>query len=359
MKKLKYIRFLLFPIALLYGAIVRVRNLLFNIGFLNSESFSIPVISVGNITVGGTGKTPLTEFIIKTLKDDYSVALLSRGYKRETKGVIVAGSDSEVREIGDEPKQILDKFKDIIVAVAEKRVDGIKRLLSKDIKPQVIVMDDAYQHRYVKPGYSILVIDYNRPLWKDLMLPAGELREPMSGKRRANIILFSKCPANLSIVEQKKLIKKVKLSSHQEVYFSNVGYQDVSSVFSINEKLNTEQLKKTTVLIVTGIANPQPLVDYLKPLVKEFALMQFPDHHQFTYKEIKEINHRFDSIQDKSKVILTTEKDAVRFKQVISEGSELAKYLYFIPIEIKILNDKKEEFKEKIITYVKENKGDR
>ncbi|MGQ1787909.1 MULTISPECIES: tetraacyldisaccharide 4'-kinase [unclassified Saccharicrinis] len=350
---------LLFPIALLYGLVIRVRNLMFNINILKSESFPLPVVSVGNITVGGTGKTPVTEFVIGILKEDYKIAFVSRGYKRETKGVVMASASSTAAEIGDEPKQILDKFADVKVTVAEKRAIGIKKLLDMDSPPDAIVLDDAYQHRYVKPGLNILIIDFNRPIWCDLMLPAGDLREPMNGKKRADIILFSKCPENLTGAQQSYFLKKINASSNQKVYFSTVGYQKVKPVFEGQTEIYLDRLNDTSVLSVSGIANPIPFENYMKAISSDVCCMRFPDHHQFNLSDIEKMELQFSKIQNENKLVLTTEKDAVRFRQVLPETSLLAKYLYFIPIKIKILNNKQEEFKDKIITYVKQNKRNR
>ena len=335
-----------------------MRNFLFNIVLLKSERFRTPVISVGNITVGGTGKTPLTEFIIRTLIPEKKVALLSRGYKRKTKGVVVGNKNSSAADIGDEPKQILDKFPQITVTVAEKRVKGIKKLLSLNASPNVIVMDDAYQHRYVKPGLSILVIDYNRPLWKDLLLPAGELREPMNGKKRADIILFSKCPQNISKYEQEKYTRKIKPSESQDVYFSSVGYLNPHSLFE-NSEIKTDAISGASFLVVTGIANPVPFIEHAKTISNNVETMRFPDHYQFSSEDIRNIEKHFEKTVGQNKYILTTEKDAVRFRQVLNKDAALAKHILFIPIEIKILNEKQEEFKDKIITYVSKNEGNR
>ncbi|SMO50879.1 lipid-A-disaccharide kinase [Saccharicrinis carchari] len=356
MKTIKHIRLLLFPIALLYGWLVRARNCMFNIGILKSERFPVPIISVGNITVGGTGKTPLTEFIINVLKGDYKVALLSRGYKRTTKGLVLANAQSTASEIGDEPKQILDKFADITVAVSEKRVHGVNGLLALDAAPDVIVMDDAYQHRYVQPGLSILVVDYKRPLWKDIMLPAGELREPMKGKKRAEIILFSKCPRQLSEAKQLELTRKIKPLPHQQVYFSTVTYQKPRMLFNGQQNAKKICLSDASALVVTGIANPAPFEKHIATLTSHMQSICFPDHYQFTQKDVELISKRFDELDGKNKFIVTTEKDAVRFKQVLSPCTPIARFIYFIPIQIEILNNKQAEFTDKIISYVKQNK---
>ena len=328
---------------------------MFNIGILKSEHFSLPIISVGNITVGGTGKTPLTEFVIKILQEDYHVALLSRGYKRLTKGLVLANAQSTAAEIGDEPKQILDKFACITVAVSEKRVRGIKGLLALDKAPDVIVMDDAYQHRYVKPGLSILVVDYNRPLWRDLVLPAGELREPMSGKKRANIILFSKCPKQISQEKQGEFIRKIKPLPHQQVYFSTIAYQKPRLLFG--GKQNDIILADANVLLVTGIANPASFEQHVSSMVKAVQKMRYPDHYQFTAKDVAQITNRFNELPAKPKLIVTTEKDAVRLRQIIDRSSELTGHICYIPIQIEILDDKQQEFTKKIKSYVEEDKG--
>jgi len=355
MKILKYIRLLLFPISLLYGIVVKVRNYLFDIGKLSSRAYKIPIISVGNITVGGTGKTPLTEFIIDILKDDYRVALLSRGYKRKTQGVIVADDYSTAHDIGDEPYQIKQKFSEISVVVAERRVLGIEKILQEESVPEIVVMDDAYQHRYVKPGLSLLVMDFNRPLWKDCMLPAGELREPAKGKKRADIIVVSKCPKNLAENQQEHIIEKLNITPDQSVYFTSIAYHHPIALFCNRISLKVDEIKEYEVLLVSGIANPKQLVDYLRQKVAKLTLFRFSDHHIFDNKDVDRIRGSFDSIISNKKLIITTEKDAVRLQQVIDENDELASFIYYVPIQIEILNQQKEELRERIFNYVREN----
>jgi tetraacyldisaccharide 4'-kinase len=356
---LKYIRLSLLPFSLLYGMIIRFRNFLFDIGKLQSHSFNVPIISVGNITVGGTGKTPLTEFIISLLKDNYHLALLSRGYKRKTKGVVLSNENSTAQDIGDEPMQVKQKFSNILVAVAEKRVDGIQAMLSSPQPPEVIIMDDAYQHRYVKPGLSILVMDFNRPLWKDCMLPAGELREPIKGKVRANIILVSKCPFSLSQQQQLNIIKKLNMATDQSVYFSSIGYQKPFSLFCTHAELKESEILKYDVLLVTGIANPAPLHQHIKDKVKSVHSIQFSDHHHFESSDIEKITAAFEKIKGTNKIIFTTEKDAVRLKQILHADDKISSHIWIIPIKIKILNNQNKEFTAKITSYVKQNKGKR
>ncbi len=356
MKILKYIRLGLFPLSILYGIIIRIRNFLFDIGKLHSKKYGLPIISVGNITVGGTGKTPLTELLIKNLISDYKLALLSRGYKRKTKGVFVSDNKSTSLDIGDEPFQIKAKFPELLVTVAEKRVEGIDRMLTLKSKPEVIIMDDAYQHRYVNPGFSILVIDYNRPLWKDLMLPAGELREPRVGKKRADIILVNKCPEKLEFTEQSNIIKKLNIDTDQSVYFSTIGYQNCISLFCKHKVLTEIDIESLDVLLVTGIANPKPLLQHISSFSSKVELIQFADHYQFKKVDLQKIKKHFNDIEGKNKIILTTEKDAVRFKEVLNESDSISEFMWYIPIEIKILNNQQEEFIDKIVNYVKQNK---
>ncbi|MCW3785511.1 tetraacyldisaccharide 4'-kinase [Plebeiibacterium sediminum] len=356
MKILKYIRLTLFPISVLYGIIIRIRNFLFDIGKLPSKKYPLPLISVGNITVGGTGKTPLTEFLIKSLIENYKLALLSRGYKRKTTGVIISDDKSTALDIGDEPFQIKSKFPQLLVTVAEKRVEGIDAMLELNNKPEVIILDDAYQHRYVKPGLSILVTDYNRPLWKDLMLPAGELREPISGKKRANIILVNKCPEKLSIAEQCNIIKRLNIDTDQSVYFSTIGYQNCISLFCKNKVLTDLDLKEQNILLVTGIANPKPLLQYVNAFSNNVDLIQFADHYQFKEVDLQKIEKRFNNLNGKQKIILTTEKDAVRLREILKVTDSISEFIWYIPIEIKLLNNQQEEFLDKIVKYVKQNK---
>ncbi len=347
------------PFSIIYGGVVRIRNFMFDVGKLSSREFDIPIISVGNITVGGTGKTPLTEFIIKQLIDQYQVALLSRGYKRKTKGVVVSNTNSTAIVIGDEPAQINQKFPQCQVVVAEKRVDGVEKIYGLTKVPDVIVMDDAYQHRYVKPGLSILVMDYNRPLWKDFMLPAGELREPMKGKSRADIVFVSKCPANLSQTEQDYITKKLDLLPAQSIFYSSIGYQQPLSLYNDQSSVSQDNLSSFDVLLVAGIGNPKPFYEYIKKMVRSVQTLYFPDHYQYETSDVRKIHNLFDQIISDKKVIITTEKDAVRFKQVLNVSDKIASNIWFLPIEIEILNQQTNRFKDKITTYVRENQNKR
>ena len=350
------LRKLLFPFTLLYGFVISVRNYLFDINILKSTEFDIPIISVGNITIGGTGKTPHVEYLISLLKSEFKLAVLSRGYKRKTKGFFLANSNSNADEIGDEPVQIKNKFDRIIVAVDEKRVNGINKLSEKEI--DAIILDDAYQHRYVTPGLSILLIDYNRPLFNDLILPAGNLRESKKGQDRADIIIVTKAPSNLKPIDIGLWINRINPNHTQKIYFTSFKYGNFKSVFFKKITIPDDFIIASniyTILVVTGIAYPKPLIEHLKKYSKDIKHINFTDHSDYNNKKIKKIFNIFENITNKKKIIITTEKDAVKIKENNKFNSILKQNIYYIPIEINFI-DKKQEFDNKIINYVKENK---
>ncbi|MFB6320416.1 tetraacyldisaccharide 4'-kinase [Saccharicrinis sp. FJH54] len=354
---------ILSPFSLLYRIIVTSRNLLFDWGFIKAEKFDIPVISVGNITVGGTGKTPHTEYLIQLLHKKFSLAVLSRGYKRKSKGFVLGSTGSTVRDIGDEPLQIKRKFPKITVAVDAKRINGIQTLLKnseQDQKPiDAILLDDAYQHRYVIPGLSILLIDYNNPIDEDRMLPAGNLREPEKSKQRANIIIVTKCPENLKPIDLRILIKRFKTVAHQSLYFTTLKHNEPQSVFD-HTRLFESINETSTALVVTGIAQPEIFKAHIDSIVKESELLQFPDHHQFTKKDFELIKKRYLQIGNKDKVIITTEKDAMRLFEVETLiPKEIKSFMYYIPVRVEFLYNGKKEFDKTIIDYVNQNKRNR
>jgi tetraacyldisaccharide 4'-kinase len=353
------IAFITFPLSLIYGFIVSIRNILFDLKILKSTEFGIPVISVGNITVGGTGKTPHIEYIIKLLSDQFNIAVLSRGYKRKTRNFILATPESDIIDIGDEPKQLKQKFPDIHIAVDRKRVHGIYRLLEsvKDLK--VILLDDAYQHRYIKPGLSILLIDFNQPLSSDHMLPFGNLRESKHEIRRTDIVIITKTPKALKPIERKILIKELKILPSQFLYFTTYEYMNPEPVFTDNKKsLVLTDIKNTrsSILMVTGIAQSAPLVKFLKSFSKTIDMMKFPDHHFYTSEDLIRIKVRFTRLNGKIKYIFTTEKDTVRFRELQISDNELKLCMYFVPIEVKFLYGGAKKFNNDIISYVKKNK---
>lgn len=313
------IRKILFPIVPIYYLITWFRNKLYDSGIKKSTSHNLPVVCVGNLSVGGTGKTPMIEYLIKVLKEDYKVATLSRGYKRKTEGYQLADNNATAESIGDEPFQFYSKFKDeITVAVDSDRRNGIENL--KQQNPGVILLDDAFQHRKVKAGLNILLTTYANPYFKDIVLPTGDLREPKSGAKRADIIVVTKCPNNLSEKEKAKIIKRITPNANQYVFFSAIAYSEM--LFSAEKSKSIDDLNNFT--LVTGIANASPLVDFLKSKNLNFQHLNFKDHHDFTKEDI--------SVFEKKELIVTTEKDFMRLKQY----DALKHKLFYIPISISI-----------------------
>ena len=322
----------LLPLSWLYGIGVRFRNMMFDIGILKSRRYDIPIISVGNITVGGSGKTPHVEYLISLLEKRAKVAVLSRGYKRKSRGYVLAKEDTAMRDIGDEPYQMKKKFGNIHIAVDKDRRHGIERLTSdRETKDtEVILLDDAYQHRYVKAGISILLVDYHRLIIYDRLLPAGRLREPQSGKSRADIVIVTKCPKDLKPMEYRVLQRAMGLYPYQKLFFTSIEYCGLKALFGNREMALSEIRKDTNILLLTGIASPQQIVMDIKPYSKNIHPMTFADHHQFTAEDIKEINRRFNSLPQ-PRMIVTTEKDGARLED--TDGLERDKRQYFRPAD--------------------------
>ncbi|MDB4334792.1 tetraacyldisaccharide 4'-kinase [bacterium] len=355
---MRYLRLLFIPFSLLYALAIAMRNFLFKVGQIKSQSFLIPIISIGNITVGGTGKTPATEYIIRILQKRYRLATLSRGYKRKTKGVILSDDKSTAADIGDEPMQMKNKFKGVQVAVAEKRVDGISALLSLKNLPDVILMDDAFQHRYVLPGLSILLIDFNRPIWNDILLPAGNLREFVSGKKRADIILFSKCPSNISEEMRKEFTYRIQPTTNQNVYFSTVDYFPAKPLIKDNNNSSSLLInKETEILVISGIARPEAFISHVKKQTDQVHVLNFSDHHTFIEKDLVLIEKRYNKLNPEHRAIITTEKDATRLKELIGLSDALKNNIWYIPIQMKILFNQEEQFEKNIIKYVDNNRS--
>ncbi|MBU3821900.1 tetraacyldisaccharide 4'-kinase [Flavobacteriaceae bacterium XHP0103] len=318
------IRNIAFPFMPLYYVATAARNKLYDLGIKKSVSYDFPIICVGNLSVGGTGKTPMVEYLITLLKDNYRVATLSRGYKRKTTGFQLADETATAETLGDEPFQFYEKFKnEIIVAVDSDRNNGIKKLRSLKHKPDIVLLDDAFQHRKVRAGYNILLTTYNNPYYKDYVLPTGNLREPRTGAKRADIIVVTKCPENISDLEKENVIKKLKIDNHQQVFFSSIQYAD--KIVSAKNKIKLNSLGHFT--LVTGIANSSPLVDFLLKNQLKFEHLNFKDHHNFSVSDIKDLETKG--------LIVTTEKDFMRLKQYAS----LRDNLYYLPIEV-ALSDK-------------------
>jgi len=339
---MKLIRFLLFPFSIIYNIITSVRNRLFDVGFLKSTSFSIPVIVVGNLNVGGTGKTPQIEYLIRLLKDTFSVAVLSRGYKRKTNGFLLLNSKHLAEDVGDEPLQFYKKFKNIHVAVDADRTHGIKRLLKEKKLPEVILLDDAYQHRKVKAGYYILLTKYNDLFVDDFVLPTGNLRESRRGAKRANLIIVTKCPKEVSVQEQQHIIKKLRVAPHQKVFFSTIIYNEE---LQGTNNLTIDSLKNKKVLLITGIANPNPLLRYLEEKEVSFTHLKYPDHHPFSENDIVKIKNIFNDFSTDNKLILTTEKDYMRLENKIDS-------IHYMEIKNTFLNEK-DIFDTEIYNFVK------
>lgn len=351
----------LYPVAFLYGIGVRLRNKLFDWGILHSTAYDIPVISIGNITVGGTGKTPHTEYLIRLLQKDFKVAVLSRGYKRKSTGFQLIGLDTSAEQSGDEPYQIKQKFPNIYMAVDKDRRHGIELLSREDIAPnvEVILLDDAFQHRYVQPGINILLIDYHRLICNDALLPAGRLREPASGKHRANIVIITKCPTNIKPMEYRILSKQLDLYPYQQLYFSTLKYGDLTPIVQSPEnkaKPLSSLSKDDNILLFTGIASPKQIIRDLEAYTSTIESLSFPDHHFFNKEDVDLLTKRFESMPGEKKIIVTTEKDAARLTCSPHFGDELKKYIYVLPIEIEFLQNQQDSFNQNIIGYVRKNK---
>ncbi len=349
------------PLSWLYGMGVGFRNMLFETGFLKSQSYSIPVISVGNITVGGTGKTPHVEYLIRLLKDKMKVAVLSRGYKRKSHGFVLADEQTPMEALGDEPYQMKQKFPEVTVAVDKKRTRGILHLTEDQDTPNidVILLDDAFQHRYVKPGINILLVDYHRLIIYDELLPSGRLREPVKSKNRADIVIITKCPKNLKPMEFRVITKAMNLYPYQQLYFSTYDYDTPRLVFPDCQEpaeipSDIESLKGKHILLLTGIASPEQMKLDLEPYVTSILPLVFADHHHFKRKDIERINQAFEDLPQPG-LIITTEKDAMRLKQTEGLSDEVKKHLIVLPIRVSLLLDQEEAFNQNIIGYVRKN----
>lgn len=334
---MKIVRYLLFPVVPIYYIVTWLRNRCYDLGIKKSVSYDFPVICVGNLSVGGTGKSPMIEYLIRLLSPDYQVATLSRGYKRESEGFIVADKNATAREIGDEPFQFFQKYKNILVSVDTDRVHGISQLMTLANPPEVILLDDAFQHRKVRAGFQILLTAYDDLYVDDILLPTGNLREPISGAHRADIIVVTKCPQDLSEDMKTKICRKINPLQHQDVFFAHITYAEF--VKNKDRSLALRTLRDQEFTLVTGIANPKPLVDYLIGLGLQFEHMKFKDHHDFTQNEIQHLK--------KKSLVLTTEKDMVRLQPYFKKEDGI----YYLPIEIKI--DRQSVFDDLISKFVK------
>ncbi|MEJ7557621.1 MAG: tetraacyldisaccharide 4'-kinase [Pedobacter sp.] len=342
-----YLRYLLLPFSLLYGLVIVIRNSLFDAGVLKSVSFDLPIICIGNLVVGGSGKTPVTEYIVCLLKGK-RIAILSRGYGRDTKGFLIADATSTANSIGDEPLQYFNKFEDVTVAVCEDRTEGIERL-QKD--HDVILLDDAFQHRKVRAGLNILLFDYAKFSTPQFLLPAGNLREPFRGFRRSDMVLITKSPQCVNKEAQKKIRNQFRSEAHVPILFSYLDYLDIKPVYS--SQLTTPMLNHDVNLhLLTGIANPNPLVNYLEQRSRKVVHYEFPDHHQFSLKNISSLVDAFNLDPAVNKIIVTTEKDAQRLLDASLKELLLELPIFYLPIHVMINESDKPTFDQKILKYV-------
>ncbi|HTB51974.1 MAG TPA: tetraacyldisaccharide 4'-kinase [Ferruginibacter sp.] len=345
---LKSFRYLLLPFSLIYGGIVWLRNWLFDKNILRSSSFNFPIICIGNLAVGGTGKTPMVEYLIRLLKKEYATATLSRGYKRKTKGFAIADENTTALEIGDEPMQFHQKFPDVTVTVGEERLVAIPQLLHSKPGTQVIILDDAFQHRHVRAGLNIVLTEYGNLYTRDFMFPAGDLRDVKVSIKRADIIVITKCPDTVTIEEKNKISHEVKAIAAQQVFFTTTVYGKPYHLFSKEEKMISAN---TSVLLITGIANPQPLKELLTRSVSTYDMLRYADHHIFQIDDLEDIKAHFKKIAPDNKIILTTEKDAVRLQKFKTELEYFP--IYVIPVQHSFLFNEGPQFDLAAIDFIR------
>lgn len=332
---------LLYPISVVYGWGVALRNFLFDKGFLKQREFDVPLVVVGNLTMGGAGKTPHTEYIIDRLRHDFRLGMLSRGYKRRTRGFVMAGHNSRPDDIGDEPYQMYRKFGNdgVMIAVCENRAKGIETMCEIDPRLNLVVLDDAFQHRHVKPTVSIVLTEQQRPAYKDALLPYGRLREPMRALDRADIVIVTKCSDSMKPVDYRIIKENLNLYPYQKLLFSRYSYLPLKPLFPEQTgDMPLPQLDRMdandSILVVAGVANPRPFLKYIRGFGAKVRVMSYDDHHNFTNSDMQAIYHKFKSMKNKSKIMLTTEKDAVRMANNPYFPPQLRPYAYYIPIKV-------------------------
>ena len=348
------VKIILFPFACIYGLFIGLRNKLFDWKILPSKSFSIPVISIGNLSAGGTGKTPHTEYLAELLKRKYNVAILSRGFRRKSRGYLLASDQHSQTDIGDEPMQYVKKFPDVTIAVDEKRKRGITRLLADKPGLDVILLDDAFQHRYVKPGKSILLTDYHYLYVDDYLLPTGQLRERAYGAKRADFIIVTKTPKIFSPITRRNLVKSLRPLAHQKLFFSYISY-DEPVPLKLCQNQQPASPKYNYIIMVAGVANSYPLQEYLKSICNELVVIDFHDHHQYTIQDFEKIIREYQGIISKDKVIFTTEKDATRLDQEAFSSYLSQLPFYYVPIRVKFHDCDEIRFDKLIQDYVQKN----
>jgi tetraacyldisaccharide 4'-kinase len=349
----------LLPFSLIYSLITWVRNQLYDKGILQSSRVEVPLISVGNLAVGGTGKTPHVEFILSVLQNKFRTAMISRGYKRDTTGFILANENAKSCTIGDEPYQIYRKFTGIVVAVDEKRVEAVNKLIKLFPDIESIVLDDAFQHRQITAGLSIVLTCYNNLYVDDSHLPGGNLRENKKGAHRADILIVTKCPEEIQQNEMNVIRERLKPALHQKLFFSCYEYDEIQAVFPEYSKesftLNKIKLEKAGILLVAGIVSPEPVLIKLKEYAETINYLFYSDHHNFKTNDLKHIEEKYKQLSTEKKIIIVTEKDAVRILDNTFITNEFKSIIYFLPVRVKILDNKKDELIKILTDYVAEN----
>ena len=341
---LRSFRVLLFPLAVLYGIVIRIRNWLYDNNLLSSVPFGLPLISVGNLAVGGTGKSPFIQYLVRTLNDSGSIAVLSRGYKRRSTGYRLAKPDSTVAEIGDEAMLLYQRFPELTVAVGEKRLLAIPQLLQDRPNTRCILLDDAHQHRSVRPGFQILLTDYNNLFTRDYFLPTGDLRDERRSYKRADVILVTKCPSALKESEAASIKKEINPGPGQEIFFTTMEMEQPSQWHRPQYARSPQQQE---VLLITGIANPAPLKEWMEREASSYQFMPFPDHHLFNIEDIREIRDQYRRMNNPAAWILTTAKDAVRLYPFAQEMQALP--LYVTDYQHRFLFDGEAIFQERLL----------
>ncbi|WP_240628052.1 tetraacyldisaccharide 4'-kinase [Terrimonas sp.] len=348
---MKIVRMMLFPFALFYGLAVKARNWLYNKNIIKSSRFNFPLIAVGNLSVGGTGKSPMVEYLIRLLLPEYNIATLSRGYKRKTRGYVLADERTTAIDIGDEPMQFHNKFPGVMVAVCEERAFAVPQILYDKPGTDVIILDDAFQHRQVDAGLNILLTDYNNPFYKDFFLPTGNLRDAKSSYKRADIIVVTKCPQDISSEEKDIVADKIKALPEQHLFFTGIKY---GAPYHLVTKEGVVLNEQTDVLLVCGIANPKPLKAFIKERVNELSVLHYRDHYIFTIDDLRHIKKQFDAIASSQKIIIVTEKDAVRLIKFQAELKDMP--VYVLPIEPYFLFNGSGEFNYLVKKFIKDFK---
>lgn len=344
---LRSFRVLLLPFSLLYGFVIIIRNWLYNKKILRAAEFNLPIICVGNLVMGGTGKSPMVEYLIKLLHEKFIIATISRGYKRKTKGYALANENTTALEIGDEPMQFHTKFPDVAVAVGEERVVAVPQLLHDKPCTQVVILDDAFQHRAIKAGLNILLTEYNNLFHEDFFFPTGDLRDQKISAKRAEIIVVTKCPVNFSEDKKEKICNQLKKYRTQHIFFTSIQYK---TPYHIITKDKMPLLPGEEILLVYGIANPQPLKNYISEKTATYEELSYGDHHIFSIDDLKDIGRKFEKIKTNNKIILTTEKDAVRLLKFKDQLAEMP--LYVLPVQHKFLFDEENIFNKLVIDFI-------